>query len=51
MSVEYDTEREEFEWTIPETYAIPEEPGLGVTLDVDVVAEQAIEGEEVFDEE
>ncbi|WP_255193416.1 mandelate racemase/muconate lactonizing enzyme family protein [Natronobeatus ordinarius] len=30
---------------------IPEEPGLGVTLDLDVVAEHAIEGEDVFDEE
>ena len=30
---------------------IPEEPGLGVTLDLDVVAEHAVEGEDVFDEE
>ena len=30
---------------------IPEEPGLGVTLDLDVVAEHTVEGEDVFDEE
>jgi gluconate/galactonate dehydratase len=29
---------------------IPEEPGLGVTLDMDVVEEQMVEGEELFDE-
>jgi D-xylonate dehydratase len=29
---------------------IPEEPGLGVTLDLDVVAEHMVEGEELFDE-
>jgi gluconate/galactonate dehydratase len=30
---------------------IPEEPGLGVTLDLDVVEENMVEGEELFDEE
>ncbi len=30
---------------------IPEKPGLGVTLDMDVVAEKMVEGEELFDEE
>jgi gluconate/galactonate dehydratase len=29
---------------------IPEEPGLGVTLDLDVVADHMVEGEELFDE-
>jgi gluconate/galactonate dehydratase len=29
---------------------IPEEPGLGVTLDMDVVEEQMVDGEELFDE-
>jgi gluconate/galactonate dehydratase len=29
---------------------IPEQPGLGVTLDMDAVAEHAIDGEDVFDE-
>ena len=29
---------------------VPEEPGLGVTLDMDAVAEYAVEGETVFDE-
>jgi gluconate/galactonate dehydratase len=29
---------------------IPEEPGLGVTLDVDAVEEHMVEGEELFDE-
>ena len=29
---------------------IPEEPGLGVTLDLDVVEENMVEGEELFDE-
>jgi gluconate/galactonate dehydratase len=29
---------------------VPEEPGLGVTLDMDVVAERMVEGEELFDE-
>ncbi|MFC3958777.1 mandelate racemase/muconate lactonizing enzyme family protein [Halovivax cerinus] len=29
---------------------IPEEPGLGVTLDMDVVAEHMVEGEELFEE-
>ena len=29
---------------------IPETPGLGVTLDLDVVAEHMVEGEELFDE-
>ena len=29
---------------------VPEEPGLGVTLDMDVVAEHMVEGEELFDE-
>ncbi|ELZ07149.1 muconate lactonizing mandelate racemase protein [Halovivax asiaticus JCM 14624] len=29
---------------------IPEEPGLGVTLDLDVVSEHMVEGEELFDE-
>jgi L-alanine-DL-glutamate epimerase-like enolase superfamily enzyme len=29
--------------------AIPEEPGLGVTLDLDVVEEYLAEGEELFD--
>ncbi len=29
---------------------IPEEPGLGVTLDLDVVEEHMVEGEELFDE-
>jgi gluconate/galactonate dehydratase len=32
------------------TIRVPEAPGLGVTLDVDVVAEHALEGETVFDE-
>jgi gluconate/galactonate dehydratase len=30
---------------------IPEEPGLGVTLDMDAVAEHMVEGDELFDEE
>ncbi|WP_458186033.1 mandelate racemase/muconate lactonizing enzyme family protein [Haladaptatus sp. NG-WS-4] len=30
---------------------IPEKPGLGVTLDMDVVAEHMVAGEELFDEE
>jgi gluconate/galactonate dehydratase len=30
---------------------IPEEPGLGVTLDLDTVEEHMVEGEELFDEE
>ena len=30
---------------------IPEEPGLGVTLDLDTVEEQMVDGEELFDEE
>ena len=30
---------------------VPEEPGLGVTLDLDVVAEHLVDGEELFDEE
>ncbi|WP_101297505.1 mandelate racemase/muconate lactonizing enzyme family protein [Halegenticoccus soli] len=30
---------------------IPEEPGLGVTLDLDVVEEHMVEGETLFDEE
>ncbi|PSQ17509.1 enolase [Halobacteriales archaeon QS_8_69_26] len=29
---------------------VPEEPGLGVTLDVDVVADHLVEGETLFDE-
>jgi D-xylonate dehydratase len=29
---------------------IPEEPGLGLTLDLDIVEEHMIEGETVFDE-
>ncbi|MCU4717957.1 mandelate racemase/muconate lactonizing enzyme family protein [Halapricum hydrolyticum] len=29
---------------------IPEEPGLGVTLDMDAVAEHMVDGEELFDE-
>jgi gluconate/galactonate dehydratase len=29
---------------------VPEEPGLGVTLDMDVVAEHMVDGEELFDE-
>jgi gluconate/galactonate dehydratase len=29
---------------------IPEEPGLGVTLDMDVVEEKMVEGETLFDE-
>ncbi|MFP8952903.1 mandelate racemase/muconate lactonizing enzyme family protein [Natrialbaceae archaeon A-arb3/5] len=29
---------------------VPEEPGLGVTLDMDAVAEHMIDGEELFDE-
>ena len=29
---------------------VPEEPGLGVTLDMDAVAEHMVEGEELFDE-
>ncbi|AGB16453.1 enolase superfamily enzyme related to L-alanine-DL-glutamate epimerase [Halovivax ruber XH-70] len=29
---------------------IPEKPGLGVTLDLDVVSEHTVEGEELFDE-
>ncbi|WP_435179797.1 mandelate racemase/muconate lactonizing enzyme family protein [Halorussus sp. AFM4] len=29
---------------------VPEEPGLGVTLDMDVVEEHMVEGEELFDE-
>ena len=28
---------------------IPEEPGLGVTLDMDAVAEHMVDGEELFD--
>ncbi|WP_247728953.1 mandelate racemase/muconate lactonizing enzyme family protein [Halovivax limisalsi] len=39
------------ETVIEEGYIeIPEEPGLGVTLDLDVVAEHVVEGEELFDE-
>ncbi|WP_251341513.1 mandelate racemase/muconate lactonizing enzyme family protein [Haloplanus halophilus] len=30
--------------------AVPEEPGLGVTLDLDAVEEHMVEGEELFDE-
>ncbi len=30
---------------------IPEEPGLGVTLDIDVVAEHMVDGETLFDDE
>jgi D-xylonate dehydratase len=30
--------------------AIPEEPGLGLTLDMDTVAETMVDGEELFDE-
>jgi gluconate/galactonate dehydratase len=29
---------------------IPEKPGLGVTLDMDVVADKMVAGEELFDE-
>jgi len=29
---------------------IPEEPGLGVTLDMDVVEENMVDGETLFDE-
>ncbi|MFT4923803.1 MAG: gluconate/galactonate dehydratase [Haloarculaceae archaeon] len=29
---------------------IPETPGLGVTLDLDVVAENLVDGEDLFDE-
>jgi L-alanine-DL-glutamate epimerase-like enolase superfamily enzyme len=29
---------------------VPEEPGLGVTLDIDAVAEHMVEGEELFEE-
>jgi len=29
---------------------VPEKPGLGVTLDMDAVAEHAVEGEDVFDD-
>jgi gluconate/galactonate dehydratase len=29
---------------------IPEEPGLGVTLDMDAVAEHMVDGEDLFDE-
>jgi gluconate/galactonate dehydratase len=29
---------------------VPEEPGLGVTLDMDTVAEYMVDGEELFDE-
>ncbi|WP_458206033.1 mandelate racemase/muconate lactonizing enzyme family protein [Haladaptatus sp. NG-SE-30] len=39
------------ETVIEEGYIeIPEKPGLGVTLDMDVVAEHMVEGEELFDE-
>ncbi|PSQ17879.1 enolase, partial [Halobacteriales archaeon QS_8_69_73] len=30
--------------------AVPEEPGLGVTLNMDAVAEHMVDGEELFDE-
>ena len=29
---------------------IPEEPGLGISLDLDAVEEHLVEGEELFDE-
>jgi gluconate/galactonate dehydratase len=29
---------------------IPEKPGLGVTLDMDTVADHLVDGEELFDE-
>jgi gluconate/galactonate dehydratase len=29
---------------------VPEEPGLGVTLDMDAVAEHMVDGETLFDE-
>jgi len=28
---------------------VPEEPGLGITLDMDAVAEHMVEGEDLFD--